>query len=852
MFLSRAKESFISELSRQKITVCARRAVPGNLAADQSVEPKADTFRKPVRSSLNTSIMRSEGLSKLTRDFRFRRRDFLRAGATLGLARLFPLQRGAPPAQVSTAQEFFVGPFSSWTNLKTEYGAIGDGRADDTLALQAALDGLGDPTASPVLWIPAGTYRITKTLTWTRNIGDDWMSILGEHPATTRIVWDGAPNAIMFQTHNINNSRFGRISWDGAKRADCAIQHTSSGSSSGNEHSDEAFQNVGIGIRGGTMGTKMVAEMSVLRCRFLNCSRAGISIQNPNAVDWWIWYSVFEDCYVGVTSGYGQGSFHVFNSIFRRSTFADTFIGFASYYVLADNYSVNSRAFCLAPFSGNQLELIIQRNMILDPLLGGNPPDPRGGGLSSLFPYELTGPIAVKYFGPMLLFDNIIRSRPNQTGAVVEIGEDMVAAGNAFTRRNALKARGRLLAFDNSIVDSHLLNVLEPLGPTVPSRFAGTVLEVPANATGAQIQSQIYAAKSGERAVVHLPFGTYLLAQTLTIPANSDVQIIGDGRTILDWQGAQESIALAVQGPSHATLRDFVIRQNEDQSTGIRVSNFDRQNARVFMQGVQVRGFTCGVRVEALDNARIELRDSQSVNAIFNAPISPERAAMRVSGGAGRARGEAVNGRVNWFSGASSGSLPTFGVDNNGALLVRALWYEGEAAQVARFTDAGEFTFLGGLLARGAQANPPAPGIQATDFRGHLSLLALHFADDGTLPEEDSQLLVSGNSDAQRVLVLGGCEANNRVLALVNQAKAGVVGFLLCRTVEKVGDYVLARVDEFFGDEPAPHLAFLKEMLAIARTEQPLALSELDRDVTDLRMYRVHVVGFDTAIALGT
>ena len=35
------------------------------------------------------------------------------------------------------AGDEFVGPFPSWANVKTEYGAVGDGKADDTAAIQS-------------------------------------------------------------------------------------------------------------------------------------------------------------------------------------------------------------------------------------------------------------------------------------------------------------------------------------------------------------------------------------------------------------------------------------------------------------------------------------------------------------------------------------------------------------------------------------------------------------------------------------------------------------------------------------------------------------------------------------------
>jgi Pectate lyase superfamily protein/Right handed beta helix region len=76
------------------------------------------------------------------------RRGFLGTGAALGVAAMALPAAAQAPTQVLNAVDF---------------GARGDGRADDTAALQRALDrafGAG----GTLLMIPPGTYRVTRTL----------------------------------------------------------------------------------------------------------------------------------------------------------------------------------------------------------------------------------------------------------------------------------------------------------------------------------------------------------------------------------------------------------------------------------------------------------------------------------------------------------------------------------------------------------------------------------------------------------------------------------------------------------------------------------------------------------------
>jgi len=76
------------------------------------------------------------------------RRGLLGAGTALGIAGWARPAAAAPPTHVLNAADF---------------GAVGDGRADDTAALQRALDRTF-AAGGAMLTIPPGTYRVTRTL----------------------------------------------------------------------------------------------------------------------------------------------------------------------------------------------------------------------------------------------------------------------------------------------------------------------------------------------------------------------------------------------------------------------------------------------------------------------------------------------------------------------------------------------------------------------------------------------------------------------------------------------------------------------------------------------------------------
>ncbi len=250
----------------------------------------------------------------------------------------------APIAAHAMGDEEFVGPFASWANVETNYGAVGDGVTDDTAAIQTALNALG-PT-NPTLYLPAGTYRITQTLTLA---AQQYVNIIGQDPSTTTIIWDGSSGGTMLYINGVAYSRFDRLTFNGQGNAAVAVDQSKADGTSnyfdtGNEYTDDVFENAGTGLRCGNLGYGC-AETSMLRDQFFNNTVAGVAMKNFNALDMFIWYSLFQNNAEGVTNALGAGNFHVYNSIFQGSTTADISIGNTGVFNFRNNYSIGSKRF---------------------------------------------------------------------------------------------------------------------------------------------------------------------------------------------------------------------------------------------------------------------------------------------------------------------------------------------------------------------------------------------------------------------------------------------------------------------------------------------------------------------------
>jgi hypothetical protein len=617
---------------------------------------------------------------------------------------ILALFAGSPEVYGNNDEEF-VGPFPSWRDLKRDYGARGDGKADDTAAIQKALDDLREHKVSCVLYIPAGTYRVTATVKTTRKAHHDCLcTVVGEDPDTTTLRWDGPAGGTLFQ-YDAWYAKISRLTLDGAGKAKICLAYGDAFSTY-NETSDMVFKDADYGM---WMATKDAgqAENAVLRCRFLGCARAGLATVNFNSMDIWVWYSRFEDCGHGLFNG--AGNFHAYKNLFLRSKDYNLAIRNLMVFAVVENTSIGSRGFVdWANFTWGA-QTSVTGNRIIDPT-----------GDKALF---------LRNGGPYLLADNVIKSRADKPADQHEVEltwGDQALIGNRYTIAKALRKNGHHLQIDEKVVDARSIDVKPPELPGTPPNRKRKIVEVPAGVGAAAIQKALdEAAKhKGERPVVHLPMGRYKIERTLTVPAGCDVQMVGDGAseiaTVLEWAGKAGEPLLRLEGPARATLRDFHI--NSGAGTGILVSNCDQDGGKIFADQLSVSGHNpsekpvVGLLVDGVERSDVQLRNCQSGTYVDRW--------LHVIGGPLRRRGQTAPGQVSVFCGATGTSDRLYTVEKGGHLLVRTVYHEisEDCTQALELNDAG--TLVIDSTRFSYKTAPDRPLIDLDGFRGTFGLTA--------------------------------------------------------------------------------------------------------------------------------
>ncbi|MEO5684472.1 MAG: glycosyl hydrolase family 28-related protein [Chitinophagaceae bacterium] len=620
---------------------------------------------------------------------------------------------------IAQQMEEFNGPFPSWANVKLSYGAKGNGIADDTKAIQQAIDGLGTNSAAAgkrpaytVLYLPAGTYCISASLLLKGKIG---ISIIGENPSNTIIKWIGPDAGTMFWADGSAYYKISRFTWDANQKREIEAigihwrtrwndGKTQSYASLNIEISDNIFTgNCKYGISGGTNPGEGTghndSEITIKRCLFQNCSGAGIITTGYNALDYWIWDCRFINCNIGINSKYGN--FHAYRSYFKNSKQADVTNTNGYYKSMRGCYSEDSRGLSVDSGAGyNPFKRIYQANTVMRPKWI---------------------PIQFYHIGKLFFIDNFFdKSTDTSIKAFVKTGSGVISANNSFRDKQLINfVSPAPTQFFNDVAAAKLNNnsdaFLAGIDKT-PAYIKRQVYEVPPGADASTIQQIINTASklAGKKPVVHFPVGTYKITNTISIPAGSDLQISGDGylyaSVILAAGNFPAGNALIkITGPSNITIRELQIgnfTNNKTSNDAIQFVNSDQQGSRAFIDQLYAVG-NKSIRADDLDYLYIQKDNSFFADNDL------------ISGGPQMQAGKGTAGLYGF-----GGQFAGVSVQKNARVVLKDCWWEGNARVPLNLSGSGNLTIDGAMIAPNhADSNTT---IAIGKFNGKVSLLNMY------------------------------------------------------------------------------------------------------------------------------
>jgi hypothetical protein len=435
---------------------------------------------------------------------------------------------------------------SDWTNVRTDVNppAVGDGIADDTRAIQAALD---TRTVRTAVYLPAGIYRITDTLTLT---GSTEGALVTGDGRSTRIVWDGPAGGRMFRSDGVAYSRYIGLSWDGQGRAAVGFDHDAAlRYETEVRHQYEAYRNMTeSGIRVGHAQQIASAEILYRDCLFENCG-TGLSFLQFNDYDNTIDGCEFRDCGVGVRDA--KGNFYLRDSHFERSREADVAMDSEHGSSIRRCTSVGSRCFAvmasaIAPLTIEDCHVRAWTAPDGAVHLSGSPVLVMDSTFED--PPSDAPPIARASEGQRLFVSQCV---PEQLERLVQ------PAGGPFVYRIPA---GKRPAAVTDPARSFLCQSVPPEGPVFDAvRDFGAKADGVADDTAA-IQAAIDAARDAANgAVAYLPAGRYRIARSLAVTGEGYTVEGGGWRCALVWAGEPGQPIIDVRGVRDVRLASLMV-----------------------------------------------------------------------------------------------------------------------------------------------------------------------------------------------------------------------------------------------------------------------------------------------------
>jgi hypothetical protein len=735
---------------------------------------------------------------------------------------------------VGQHREEFSGPFASWADVK-KLGATGNGKTDDTRALQKAIDNLCNPLinfntgkdAYMVLYLPAGIYCISSTLVLRGKIG---VSIIGADPGTTTIKWIGQGKDTMLWANGSAYFHISRLTWDGNNKTEMEAigihwkdkwddGKSKSFASLNIEITDCLFKgNLQRGISGGTYaggdGTGANdSEVTIKRCTFDKCGEAGIAIHGFNALDYWIWDCRFLNCFFGIKNSHGN--YHVYRSYFTGSGFSDL-RNFDGYYTsMRGCFSENSVGFsCDDGGSCNPFKRIFQNNTVLN-----------------IKKY----PIEFYHIGKVTLWHNNFSKVLDKehdywvhTGSWCPATYEIMSIKNRYGAKEPLwNASGAMTKF--AIGDTYATNVVGTATnfykdmDVLPAKKARKIFEVPKGADSRVIQQIISQAAQlkGQRPVVHFGVGTWNINRTLVIPRESDMQLIGDGLIYASTLTRDKSSSfrnaplILVEGPSYITVKDLQLGNESDNilSSAIVFVNADQPTAEAHLDQIYSMSDTSLIS-ENQDYLYIEKN-----NSFFSA-------GNYLSGGPLTRQGKG-SAKVCCFG----GQFAKLTVNNGARFIGKDCWWEGSTRVPLELKGSGEISLDGAMIApNGADS---APTIKIKDFNGKINLMNMYLQGSvATDPGNSALNLLMWNIHFYYKLnpyeyIKNG---KNTRYALLGANSQCFDNREVCKTVYSIPDKTKGVTDV---------LGFIENMTALDRSVKPMMYRNLSAGVSNIYISRV-------------
>lgn len=485
--------------------------------------------------------------------------------ATIDLADFAPAQGAAPtlpgPMVETKSENIQRLPLlnwekrSDWQSVKTDFdrNAVGDGKADDTPALQMALDSLSDGTT---LYFPAGTYRITKGLELRVPPGGLSSVRLVGHGRATRIIWDGEKDGRMLTIRGLHRSRFTGIVWDGRGIAGVGVTHDAIRFETQLTHEHEAFLSFTTsGLQIAPKHKEASAELLYQGCLFEDCEK-GLSFYSFNDYDNTIDGCEFYRCGIAIEDLHGN--FYARNTRFEESRVVDIRTQSEHSSSVRRCVSLNSRQF--VDHRGSVSPITVDNCTVV-------------GWKSEEGAVRAAG-------APLTIFDTAFKMGPVNKAPVfiARKGQRVLLSANEINGpmvHNPGEGRlyeipaGKIPQCRPALTETFLGN----RGP-MPGKILDVKRDFGAKGDGVaddteSIQRAIDTGNQlGNNALVYLPTGKYLISRTLVMKGK-DFTVGGSGfKAMLVWKGKAGGTLLAIQDPQSLILENINVGSDDENIGG--------------------------------------------------------------------------------------------------------------------------------------------------------------------------------------------------------------------------------------------------------------------------------------------